>query len=330
MTPLSAELHDLVGKTLWPAFANVDRVAILDFPNYPNVGDSAIWMGQLAFFRQKGIRIAYTCDIDTYDAKILSRRLPATGGAIVFSGGGSLGDIWERYQDYREAVISSFPRHRVIQLPQSICFLDSEARQRARSCFSNARDLHLFVRDEMSLERAREELGMIASLCPDVAFCGRLPATRASHDRQDVLWLCRADREGAQVRDPTRYPGPRLDWESEPRSRLISLTRSMTWRMRDSSVWRRALRTPLSRSYPIVAQSRLARGVAIVRSAKVVVTDRLHGHILCLMAATPHVLLDTVYGKVRDFHHTWSDASPLVRWADSIEEAQVLAEELLQ
>jgi pyruvyl transferase EpsO len=61
----------------------------------------------------------------------------------------------------------------------------------------------------------------------------------------------------------------------------------------------------------------------------VVVTDRLHGHILALLLGIPHVVLDNSYGKLHHFIRTWTHASPLVRMAAAPDEATALARELL-
>src|SRR4029077_1635700 len=59
---------------------------------------------------------------------------------------------------------------------------------------------------------------------------------------------------------------------------------------------------PLVRSlHTRLARRRVQLGLDLVASAPVVVTDRLHAHILCLLAGVPHVLVDTGYGKLRAF-----------------------------
>jgi pyruvyl transferase EpsO len=57
----------------------------------------------------------------------------------------------------------------------------------------------------------------------------------------------------------------------------------------------------------------------------VVITDRLHGHVLSMILGIPHVVIDNSYGKVLSFVNTWSIESPLVRIARSVEEASALA-----
>jgi pyruvyl transferase EpsO len=59
----------------------------------------------------------------------------------------------------------------------------------------------------------------------------------------------------------------------------------------------------------------------------VVITDRLHAHILSLLLGIPNIILDNSYGKVRDFHETWTSGSDIVTMATSPEHARSLAAE---
>ena len=47
--------------------------ALIDFPAHPNVGDSAIWLGERAYLRRRGADVAYTCDIKNYSKSRLAR-----------------------------------------------------------------------------------------------------------------------------------------------------------------------------------------------------------------------------------------------------------------
>src|SRR5262249_47886968 len=82
-------------------------------------------------------------------------------------------------------------------------------------------------------------------------------------------------------------------------------------------------------TYDPLAEERLARGCGILSGGRVVVTDRLHGHVLCLVLGVPHVLLDNSYGKVRGFYETWTAGCPLPRWAappaGALDQARALA-----
>src|SRR3546814_4179261 len=56
-----------------------------------------------------------------------------------------------------------------------------------------------------------------------------------------------------------------------------------------------------------LAEWRFQRGLAMLSAGELVVTDRLHAHILSLLPDIPHVLLDNSYGKVAGFADQLTD-----------------------
>ena len=74
----------------------------------------------------------------------------------------------------------------------------------------------------------------------------------------------------------------------------------------------------------------LSRGLDLLSAGRVVVTDRLHAHILCLLLGIPHVVLDNSYGKVHGFLDTWTKGSSLVHKAANPQEAAEIAKALLE
>ena len=68
----------------------------------------------------------------------------------------------------------------------------------------------------------------------------------------------------------------------------------------------------------------------LVSSARVVVTDRLHAHVLCTMLAVPHVVVDGGYGKIRAFLETWPVTAGLAQLASSPDDAAARADWLLR
>src|SRR3990172_3861341 len=105
---LVASLNATINEVLQPLLRDSRAVALLDYPNYANVGDSLIWLGEIAYLKRAGIPIAYTCDQTSYAPARLESRVGK--GAILMTGGGNLGDLYPRHQRFREAVIQAFPR----------------------------------------------------------------------------------------------------------------------------------------------------------------------------------------------------------------------------
>src|SRR2546430_17484995 len=63
------------------------RVALLDFPSYPNVGDSASWLGTVAELRRLGCTIAYVCDQRSYRRAAPEGRPPRPAPPPLAGGG---------------------------------------------------------------------------------------------------------------------------------------------------------------------------------------------------------------------------------------------------
>jgi exopolysaccharide biosynthesis predicted pyruvyltransferase EpsI len=316
---LVANIGRRIHETLTPLLQGHRTCALVGFPNHANVGDSAIWLGQEAFLRDSGVRVVYRCDATNYSARRLSTRLDR--GVILLSGGGNLGDLYPDHQRLREAVIQDFPQHKVIQLPQSIHFIDPRNCSRARAIFNAHPDLTLMVRDPQSLEIARNEFRTTSLLCPDMAFAlGRL--ARPMPPVVKIVWLARSDREAKyNSLVPINQDVERFDWVIDAPSLIASLDRLLRWLLVRYPRRVHFLQHSVTFNYRRLAMTRLARGLGLLARGRVVITDRLHGCILSLLMGLPHVALDNSYGKVKAFHATWTELGTMTHWAESPEDA---------
>lgn len=320
---LIASLQATIDAVLRPILARASRVALIDFPAHSNVGDSAIWLGTLAYLRATGKTVCYTCDHSTYSRSQLAARLG--DGIILLSGGGNLGDVWKQPQRLRERVLGDFPSTPVVQLPQSVFFSKSEEVERVRAIFDAHTEFTLLLRDSRSLRFASENFRAPSILCPDMAlYLG--PLAHPAPATQQVVWLARTDRERGGGTPP---PGvPSVDWLYEPATMDIRLERFLREQFVNHPHTARSLRGALSRAANRAARRRLQRGCATLGAGRTVITDRLHAHILSLLLGIPHIVLDNSYGKLRGFYETWTASSKLVRWANNPTHAVALAAEL--
>ena len=167
-------------------------------------------------------------------------------------------------------------------------------------------------------------------LAPDMAFAlGRLERTASA--TQPLLHLGRDDLERSEG---ALLVADHVDWihpPREPRDRaaitfaraliVLSAGRAGTRRSRTSA-------RAVLHAYDMLARANVDRGRRMLSRGRVVVTERLHGHILCVLMSIPHVIVADRYGKLRAFHETWTRDAPGVRWADSLADAQRAAQEL--
>jgi exopolysaccharide biosynthesis predicted pyruvyltransferase EpsI len=320
---LMTSLYNEIGACLDPLLPIKCRVALLDFPDYPNVGDNLLWLGELQYLRRRKAKIAYACEIGSCSSERLAKRLG--NGTILLSGGGNFGDLYPRHQRFRERIISTFQNNKIIQLPQSIHFEHRANALQARQVLTRHPDFTLLVRDRKSFEFVEQELRVNCVLCPDMAFAlNRF--TQPGSGLCDIVWLSRSDKESLH------YPSiadsndiEKIDWPTDLRTVNFQI---MTLIDRQFVLHPNFL-NPLSRlrcfTLSHLANQRLKCGAEILGRGRVVVTDRLHGYILALLMGLPHIILNNSYGKVRNFHETWTKSSNLTKCADTPEVAIEMA-----
>lgn len=313
------------------------QVVLIDYPSHRNIGDHLIWLGETAYLGGRtDISIHYLSDRFGYSHGALARSLPEDG-IVLLSGGGNFGDIYPQVQQMRDAVIEHFPRHRFIQLPQTVSFVSADAVKATAATLSRHPDFTLLARDRRSLEFAQAELPCEAELCVDAAFMlGSQPRAASGNDL--ILWLARRDGESANP--PAGLPGGLevadwIDLEHNPRAWAFAYRRGRLWAsilaaLRAQGVPLGPLQRRLGHAYDKSSWTHANAGLHWMSRADAVITDRLHGHIMALLLGAPHVLLDNVHSKVRNFHETWTYAAAGVRWADTPEQALALAESLAQ
>jgi exopolysaccharide biosynthesis predicted pyruvyltransferase EpsI len=300
--------------------------ALLDFPNHSNVGDSAIWIGEIAYLRQHhGIRPAFVCTKDQVNWEVMERAVPT--GPILIHGGGNFGDIWPEHQLFREAVLKRFPGRLVVQLPQSIHFSSSTELRRAAEVIKAHGNFVLFVRDKQSYQRACDAFSCPIHLCPDMALCLG-PLQTPVQPTHELLFLLRTDKERsvAAIGSAAGVPDNAVvaDWLEED-ARLYQKIRLRTAASSLLALGHRVLdkNRQRERFYRNLAESRLDRGLRLLSSARAVITDRLHAHILCMLLGVPHSALDNSYGKLSGFIEAWTKSCEVVNVAPNLDRAIV-------
>jgi pyruvyl transferase EpsO len=147
-----------------------------------------------------------------------------------------------------------------------------------------------------------------------------------------VLVLARTDHEARADRRLPRGVATE-DWTMphvELRERLVRrIAEELDRRPGRSSTASAALAQAAVFAWAGVATEHLRRGVELLGSASVVVTDRLHAHVLSLLLGIPHVVTDNVSGKIRSFYETWTSSSELVTWSESLEHGVEIAQQLV-
>jgi exopolysaccharide biosynthesis predicted pyruvyltransferase EpsI len=307
---LQAQIHAVLAPLVGTA-----PLSIVDFPDIRNVGDSAIWVGEIAYLRAQHQRLpSYVSAIRDFSATELEQLAPE--GTLFVHGGGNFGDIWVAHQDFRERLMAQFPKRRIVQFAQSIHYGDPARVQATARAISRHGQFVLLVRDAPSLDFARRHFDCEVQLCPDMAFC--IGAMAAPAPTLALLAMLREDKEKARATgDETLLDCPVEDWISEPRL-PIALAKALGQLSALPTLDGQRMR--LSK-FNAAANQRLNRGTRQIGRAAAIVTDRLHVHILSLLLGRPHAVLDNAYGKIARFMDAFPGGTELTYRARSLTDA---------
>lgn len=327
---LVARLVRELSGAVTDALGDSKHCAVLGYPNHRNPGDHAIWLATKRLLRRLEVAVDYVCDWQTYSRDALGA-VVESGATILLAGGGNFGDLWPNTQGLREQVLTDFPGAPTIQLPQSIHFESDENRGQARTLLERHGNVRLLLRDRRSLELAQRWFEVPAQLVPDLGFLTPLPALEENAPSEDIVWVARGDKESAGFFPLPDAEGVQLcDWMA-PRETDALPSQLVHQLHRSAQLTRRAAAgedvdpAELSAVWDRVSRRRLELACSVLTRGRVVVTDRLHVHVLCLLLGLPSVVGDNSYGKVSGVYDTYTDAAPTARWARTPAEALAIA-----
>ncbi|MBY6414873.1 polysaccharide pyruvyl transferase family protein [Rhodococcus sp. BP-252] len=274
------------------ASEGIEEIAWLDFPDYSNVGDSAIWLGQLTWARSRGKRTKFIVPERAITSKLL-RRIAKRDVVPIITGGGNLGGLYPTHDASRSRVFEAFTGRSIIQAPQSVHFTSRVIEDQILEKFSAQPALTVLVRDESSYDKL-SGLGKV-QLVPDSAhMLGVLNVPAAI---RPYSLLVRTDQESSAGIVPG---GDQNDWLTEPnfgrRIRQVIAASAgvsgLTWPIRGLNYSRHASR-------------RLERGLVQIAMGETVVTDRLHAMILGLQCGRRVVAVDNAVKKLSRYASLW-------------------------
>ena len=279
-------------------------VHYVDLPMHGNIGDLLIMLGTMKFLAENRINCSTVASLRNYSSKWLG-----PDRVLLLHGGGNLGDLYPRFQSFRERMIEQLPKNRIIIFPQSIHFSSEQAFAKAAKIFSRHPDLHICTRDARSHALAKS-MSANTYLLPDMAH-QLYPLTRAGTAARGTLGLVRTDKES--TRNVEIGADTITDWPEYVGSnfRLIRYYRAIARYSYELGAGARVADFQ-TRLWVRYAQRIVAGAVNLFSDHSRVVSDRLHAHILSCLLDMPNEIMDNSYGKNSTYINQWTGASPLV------------------
>lgn len=290
-------------KGVDPSFAHIltlngPKAFIFLAADYGNLGDVAISYAQAEFLRKQlpGFHIVDLPISKTIEALHLVKKVIQNKDIITIVGGGNFGNRYHQIEHYRQLVIKTFSKNKIVAFPQTIEFSEDEAGkqalQTAQKVYQTHSNLILGARENRSFEEMKALFPKnTVTLSPDVVMS--LDKREPAMERKGAVICMRADGEKKlTIEEETiilelvekSHPNPKHYDTHIDRGNL-----SFEERNRElDAIW------------------------DCFRGAKLVVTDRLHGMIFCYITGTPCLVFQNSNHKILS-SYTWISFSPRIK-----------------
>lgn len=261
---------------------------------YQNLGDMALTYAQcemLGKYFSDEYEIVTIASSSTYGAIKRIKKKVKDEDVITVLGGGNMDDIYYSLENARRFVIHSFPNNKIVLFPQTMAFSDTEyghyRLKKTEHTYNKHKNLHIFAREKNSFICMKEsfynakEIGLV----PDMVLSIK-PAIDKCKSRSGVLCVFRDDYEKGSV--------------SKNKNEIIEfLEKNYTVSYTDT--------TDVSKEECKEGNIRrtLIKFWELLASKELVVTDRLHCMIFCVITNTPCIVFDNSNHKISGIYDEW-------------------------
>lgn len=253
---------------------------LIGTPTHSNIGDRAIAYAEIEFIANNNnkaaiIEVPYGEDISNLDVR--------SGDTIILHGGGNLGDIWPEEEEYRQKIISTYRDEKIILMPQTIFFKNTDLLNKSRSLYASCKDLTLIAREKTSFHIMKENYTKNkVVLIPDIVLSIKVKNPVFSQKKEYALFVIRDDKEKTTPASFIHRAEDVVKYELGIDNFIFS-----DMHCKDSEA--------MINSHQFITEYKLNQ----YRRAKVVVTDRLHGMIFAVITRTPCLVFGSMTQKTK-------------------------------
>jgi exopolysaccharide biosynthesis predicted pyruvyltransferase EpsI len=317
------DLKKIITETLLSEIKD-NECCLLDIPNHRNSGDHLIWQGEIDLLKNK---IYYSCCYHFFDKKKIK-----DDSVILLHGGGNFGDIYRKHQDFRNFIISNYPKHKIIILPQTVHYNNEDSIVEDSKIFNSHNELVVCVRDNNSFKLLSKHFTKNKILLlPDMAFCSDYSAHKKNIEDKKALYIARIDVEKMTVLYPSLIKLRNLtvsDWPSFQNKNFIKdKFRGLNIKV-SKFLFKLGLVNYVDNRYGVLKiderTQHISKAIAFLTPYNLVITNRLHGFILSYLLGIPTIILDNSYGKNFNFYTAWLKNSENVYFAKDDDELNTI------
>ena len=281
--------------------------------NYGNIGDIAITIAQKYMIKQifpdrKIVEIPVN---DAYDYEENIKEILNEDDILTIIGGGNLGNTYLWFEERRRFIIKLFKNNKSISFPQSVSFDDDEFGQKELKIsvedYAQNSNLTVFAREKRSYDIMKANFNNKVCLVPDIVlFLKDRILEENSYVRKNITLCLRNDIEKITSENIVENLTKVLNINTL--ENIFTTDTHLGHDLVEISERRKIFETSLQE----------------FKKSKVVITDRLHGMIFCVITNTPCIALDNSNHKILSTYHTWLKDIPIVKFLDTYDENKIL------
>ena len=264
-----------------------------------NLGDHMIAVAELKFIKDnfEGRNII-ECPLKQYRNNLNDMKYRIKSSDIIFlTGGGNMGDLYPFSEAVRESVIKLFGKNRIIIFPQTVFFEDKKNIQHSQDIYQKAERLVIATRERYSYDLCKEVYkGINIIEVPDIVLYLEM---NSDLDRTTLRMCLRNDMEKTMS-----------DKEYELLLRHVN------------SLGEEVEKFDMQLDYDISIAERdkyLKEIIKKYQTAKLIITDRLHGMILSAISGTPCVAIGSKSYKMKGTYE-WLKDLPYIKYIEDVDD----------
>lgn len=278
---------------------NRNKVFVVYTPTHENLGDHAIALAQMKFLKDMGIFYTEITVPELYRLRDSGLLKIFNKTTIFIIGGGNLGTLWFDVETMFRDIVVAAPKADILIFPSTIYYEDTDFGKKefenSKKIYNSHKSLTLYAREKISYETMRNAYNNV-KLVPDIVFY--LNKSEKNIARNGAVLCLRPDLEKTLTDAEESFI-------YDQTQRIFGDKITITDMCIDHYI------SSLEREFE------LNKKFDQFRNAKLVITDRLHCMIFCVITGTPCIVVNSKSPKVKG-SFDWVKDFEYIKFADKL------------
>lgn len=268
------------------------NIYLMNTEDYANLGDLQIAISEMQWLKKnfEGKYRIHEIPATKYEKLLPFVKKYARKDDLIFiHGGGNIGNEYMEPEERRRQIIELFPDNLIYSLPQTVYFNKNKTNYndelaRSQEVYGNHQKLRVCVRDQVSYAFMQEHFTCKTLLTPDMVMYSDFTQHPKVRENKIILNLRKefkaklSQRQREYIYEISKRHAETVVYLDNLKDHFISVEER---------------------------ENKISEHLSEIKSASLVITDRLHGMIFAVLSETPCIVIDNYNHKVSNLYNTW-------------------------